>query len=136
MNMFVDTNIFLRYLLDDDLAKTARCLDLFQRAAQGDVRLFTSESVVAEIVYVLSSPNLYRLPHSQIAYQLRPLIEIKGLTVDHKRSLLEAIDLYEETRLDFEDCLIVAHMRRNAIVGVVSYDRHFDRIPDVNRIEP
>ncbi len=32
---FVDTNIFIRYLTNDDPRKAQACFDLFQRAKQG-----------------------------------------------------------------------------------------------------
>ena len=55
---FVDTNVFIRLLARDDPEKTRRCLALLQRAERGEAQLVTSESVVAEVVYVLSSPAL------------------------------------------------------------------------------
>src|SRR5205085_9287735 len=113
-----------------------RCLALLQRAERGEAQLVTSESVVAEVVYVLSSPALYRLPRAEVARLLRPVLEIKGLKVDHKGSILTALDRYETTNLDFEDCLSVEHMRRMRLDTVYSYDRGFDRIADIQRREP
>lgn len=135
MSDFVDTNVFVRFLTNGDPAKAAAALALFQRAERGEVRLVTSESVVAEIVYVLSS-SIYRVPRAEIADALRLLLEQRGVLIEHKHSILSALDLYEQTNLDFEDCISIAHINRLGLGGIYSYDHHFDRIPSVRRLEP
>ncbi len=136
MSEFVDTNVFIRLLTRDDPVKTQRGLALFQRAERGEIQLVTSETVIAEIVYVLSSPTVYRLPRADIARLLRPVLELKGLRIEHKRSVLAALDGYEQTNLDFEDCLSIEHVRRTRPTGIYSYDRGFDRVAAVRRLEP
>jgi predicted nucleic acid-binding protein len=135
MSEFVDTNVFIRFLTNDDPAKTQRCLALFEQAEQGKLHLFTSESVLAEIVYVLSS-RIYSVSHGDIARSLRPLLENRGLTIEHKQTVAEALSIYEESSLDFEDCLSIAHSRRLGLDAIYSYDRDFDRFPSVRRLEP
>ncbi|MGH2557970.1 MAG: PIN domain-containing protein [Thermomicrobiales bacterium] len=136
MSEFVDSNIFIRLITADDPARMARCLDLFKRAERGDIQLVTSESIVGEAIYVLSSPVTYRMDREDIATRLRPILELKGLRIDHKRAILLALDRYEQTRLDFEDCVVVAHTIRMELNGIYSYDRGFDRVSGVQRIEP
>ncbi|MGH7862232.1 MAG: PIN domain-containing protein [Candidatus Dormibacteraceae bacterium] len=135
MSDFVDTSVFVRILTKDDPVKFERCLSLLERAERGETRLVTSESVVAEIVYVLSG-QIYRTARSVIAELLHPMLENRGLTLDHKQSIIEALALYGESSLDFEDCLSVAHTRRLGLGAIYSYDRHFDRIPLMRRVEP
>lgn len=60
----LDTNLTVRYLTRDDEAKAGRCLALLRWAEQGDEDLFLCEAILAEAVYVLSSPGLYHLPVS------------------------------------------------------------------------
>lgn len=136
MSEFADANIVVRLLTGDDPPKAARCLALFQRAQRGEIELVTSESVVAEVVYVLSSPVTYRTPRPQLANALRPVLANPGLRLEHKTSILRALDLYETTTLDFEACLSIEHMRRAQLDGIYNYDRGFDRVPDVRRLEP
>lgn len=135
MSDFVDTSVFVRVLTKDDPVKFERCLSLLERAERGETRLVTSESVVAEIVYVLSG-QVYRTARSVIAELLRPMLENRGLTLDHKQSVIEALAIYGESSLDFEDCLSVAHTHRLGLGAIYSYDGHFDRIPSICRVEP
>jgi predicted nucleic acid-binding protein len=133
---FIDTNIFVRLLTGDDPGKAERCLTLFQRAQRGDVSLITSESVIAEITFVLSSRATYGISRVMVATALRPVLANPGLRVDHKSSIQRALDIWEGSNLDFEDCLSIEHIRRAHLAGIYSYDRDFEGIPDIRRLEP
>lgn len=135
MSHFVDTNVFLRVLINDDALKHDRSLSLFEAAERGEARLTTSETVIAEIIFVLSSRS-YRIAREEISRTVRLLVENRGLTVEHKQSVLDSLDLYAETNLDFEDCLSVGHVRRADLEGIYSYDRDFDRVLVGRRSEP
>lgn len=135
---FLDTNVVVRYLTGDDEAKAADCYRLFQRVQRGEEELLTSETVVSETAYVLSSSRLpYRLTHEEIREHLLPLLALRGIRLPHKRVCLHALDIYADAPfLDFEDALAVAHMAQAGVTEIVSYDRDFDRAPDVQRVEP
>lgn len=134
---FFDANIFVRYLTRDDSAKSAACYALFRQLSVGADTATTSESVVAEVVFVLSSRNLYALAHSDIRARLKPLLSVHGLHLPERKLMLRALDLYAlHPFLDFEDALSVAHMERSGLSEIMSYDRDFDRLSGVRRLEP
>ena len=133
---FVDANILLRYLTRDDPEKAQACLLLFQQAERGEVTLFTTETIIAEIVYVLSSPRLYNLSRPDVRNRLMPLLTLPGLRLPKRSVVLRALELYESHNVDFEDALAVAHMEQMGIDEIISYDRDFDRFPQVTRVEP
>ena len=135
---FLDTNVVLRFLTRDDEAKAADCYRLFQRVQQGEQELLTCESVVSEAAYVLSSSRLsYRLTHEEIRERLLPILTLRGVRLPQKRVCLQALDIYAASPFfDFEDALAVAHMEQAGVTEIVSYDRDFDRVPGVQRVEP
>lgn len=135
---FLDTNVILRYLTNDDEEKARNCYELLQRVQRGEEELFACEAVVAESVYVLSSPRLpYQLTHEEIRVRLLPVLSLRSLRIPDKRVVLRALDIYAAYEfLDFEDALAVAHMEREGAGEIVSYDRDFDRVPSVRRAEP
>jgi uncharacterized protein len=63
---FVDTNIFIRYLTKDNPRKAEACFALFHRAKQGEEALTTSETVIGDVVYVLSAKDLCSPPQEEI----------------------------------------------------------------------
>lgn len=136
MSEFVGSNIFVRFLTGDDPQKYARCVALFQRTQRSEVQLVASESVIAEVTYVLSSRSLYRIPRETVAVALRTLLADPAFRLDHNETVLDALSLWQDSNLDFADCISAGHVRRLELDGVYSYDRDFDRIPSVRRLEP
>jgi len=133
---FVDTNIFLRYLTEKDTDKHRACYALFKRAEGNQVSLTTSESVIAEVVFVLSSRKHYNVSRPQIQRALARLLILPGLKITHQATFLRALDLYVTHPIDFEDCLSVAHMERQQLRKIYSYDQDFDRFARIKRLEP
>ncbi len=135
MSDFVDTNIFVRFLAQDDADRSVRAQELLERAQRGEIQLATSEAMVLETVQVLSSPRLYQMPRPILSTVMQSLLENRGLRLDHKETIIRAFDIYRGTRLDFADCLAIEHARR-LDAAICSFDHGLDRVPGVRRIEP
>ena len=133
---FIDTNIFIRYLARDDPAKTHACQALFQRVNLGEIIVTTSEAIITEVVYVLTSKRLYNMPRDQVRALLYPILTMRGLNLTHRATYLRALDLFTSSNLDYEDTLAIAHMERRNLTELVSYDRGFDKLGIVTRREP
>ena len=59
---FLDTTIIIRYLTQDNLDQAQRALALLQDVEEGKITVTTSEAVIVEAVYMLSSRVTYNLP--------------------------------------------------------------------------
>src|SRR2546429_9238637 len=95
MMTFIDTNIFIRYMANDDKEKASSCFELFQRVKRNEEEVTTSESVLAEVTFVLSSKKLaYQLTHDQIRQRLVPLLTLRGFKLAHKKIYFEALVIY------------------------------------------
>ncbi len=134
---YVDTNIFIRYLVGDDPAKAEACRELFRRLEQAHEVAVSTEATIAEVVYVLSSPRHYAQPRDLIASTLMHLLSFTGLQLENRRQCLRALTLFAEHRsLDFADAIAIAHFETQHLDGIYSYDRGLDRVPGVVRVEP
>ena len=133
---FVDTDVLIRLLTGNDPTKQERARALFEQVQAGQVTLQAPDTVIADAVFVLSSPRLYHLPRSQIQALLTPLLRLSHFKVANRRALLRALELYASSNLDFGDCLIVALMERRSSSLVYSYDMGFDRQTGITRQEP
>lgn len=132
---FVDTNLFIRYLTNDDPAKADKVEKLLDDAAAGKQKLVTTEMVMAEIVWVLESG--YSLKNSDIAPLVRGILATPGLEVINAALVARAVELYETTNIDFIDGYIAAVMEQRGITELYSFDRkHISRIKKVVRLEP
>ncbi len=132
---FVDTNLFIRYLTNDDPAKAGRVESLLKDAAAGKVRLVTAEMVIAEVVWVLESS--YGLKSSDVAPLVRGILATSGLDVLNAPLVARALEHFESRNIDFIDGYIAAVMEKQGITELYSFDRkHVSRIQSITRKEP
>lgn len=133
---FLDANVILRYLTQDNPDHGWRAYALLQKVETGEIAATITEAVLAEVVYVLSSKTLYNVPRAEIQTRLTTLIGLKGLRLRAKGLYVRALDVYATTNLDFVDALLVAHVERTPDAVLVSFDRGYNRIATVTREEP
>jgi predicted nucleic-acid-binding protein len=132
---FVDTNLFIRYLTNDDPAKADRVEKLLEQAAEGGVCLVTSEMVIAEIIWVLESS--YNLTCTAIAPLIRGILATPGLEVINGHLVRRALEFYEAQGIDFVDGYIAALMEKQGIDELYSFNRkHLSRLKQITRKEP
>jgi predicted nucleic acid-binding protein len=134
VNYFLDSNIFLRPIVKDDLQKVKECENLFEKIKKGELKVFTSNLVLAEIVWVCSS--FYEIRKEAILKILKSILKFKNLKIIDKFDTFLAIELFENYNVKFIDALIASNpaIFKKEVV-VVSYDKEFDKI-GVKRIEP
>ncbi len=132
---FVDTNVFIRYLTNDDREKADRVETLLSRAAKGEIRLVTTELVMAEVVWVLESS--YGLKNADIAPMIRAILATPGIEVVNGSLVGKALDHYQSRNIDFVDGYVAALMESRRITDVFSFDRkHMTRIAGLSTREP
>ncbi len=133
---FIDSNISLRYITGDDPRQQQAAADIMGKVMRGEEDAFTTDVHLHETAYILASRTLYGVSHSDIRDRLRPLLLLKGLKMSNKRICLEALDIFAlHGHLDFADSLAVAHIRRQHLDGIFSFDKDFDRVPGMQRHE-
>lgn len=131
---FIDTNIFLRHLTGDDPAKAQACFQLIQDIEQGSITAWTSELVIAELVFVLHKQ--YKLDRTTVRDLLLPLISLPSLKIAHKRMYHRVFELFTDGPLGYNDAYNAALMELNKATEIYSYDAEFDRIEGISRKEP
>jgi predicted nucleic acid-binding protein len=131
---FLDTNIFLRHLLQDDPDHSPRASTFLKRIEEGEVKVRTSDTVIFETVFTLQ--KVYRRPKAAIRDTLLPLLELPGIVLPNKRQYRKVFELYVENNLPFADAYHAVLMRQLKLTEIVSFDTDFDRIEGLTRIQP
>lgn len=134
MRIFVDSNIFLRFLLADHPKQSPACRKLFEMAKKGKITLVTLPIVIAEIAWVLHS--FYKETRKEAARKLKIILLFEGLEVSHGDALIMAGEIFEKKNIDFIDAYIASWLKQEKIKKIYSYDRDYDKIEDIKRIEP
>jgi predicted nucleic acid-binding protein len=109
---------------------------LFEQIEAGALTVAAPVTVIADAVFVLSSPRLYHLPRPIISAALARLVRLSHFRVRNRRIILRALELYASTNLDYSDVFIVASMEQARSTTVYSYDQGFDRLSGITRQEP
>ena len=117
----LDTNIVLRYLLQDDRLQSRRVNDFIDREISEADPGFINLATVLEIVWVLRSA-FQRTP-AQIASHLEHLLAVESFQVQNEQQVFEAAYALKHGIGEFEDALIGA---LNAWLGC-SYTVTFDK---------
>lgn len=133
---YVDTDVIVRLLTGDDPKKQEEAAALFQAVEAGRLTVAAPDTVVADAVFVLSSPRLYHLRRTDVQAVLAPILRLTNFKVENRRALLEALDLYASTPLNFGDAMIIASMKQAGANILYSYDSHFDRVEGIARRRP
>lgn len=131
---FVDSNVFLRFLIKDDEQKFKRCRRFFEDVETGEIKIIISSFILAEIVWVLRS--FYQFQKQEILRALRAIISLKNLRIRDKSDMTMTLELFEQTNAKFIDCLIASDRDLQAKkCTLVSYDEDFDKLK-LKREEP
>lgn len=131
---FLDTNIFLRHLVDDNSEQSQRATAYFQAIEQGLKKAYISDIVIFEIVFTLERG--YKRKKAEIMSSLLPLLELPGIFLPGKRKFREVFGIYVEKNISFADAYHAVMMKKLRLSEIVSFDRDFDRINTLTRIEP
>jgi predicted nucleic acid-binding protein len=127
----VDTNLIVRYLVQDHERHAKAAGKLFDACDRGEVVIVVLPTVLAECVFVLES--FYEHPRGDIVAALGRLIASPGVEIGSVEIHLDALQRYQKTRLHFVDCLIAATSTAEEI-PVATFDEDFRKFSDV-RVE-
>lgn len=131
---FIDTNIFIRFFTDDVPEKADACEKIFKEAVEKGTSIFTTDMVIAEIVWVLES--FYELSKKEVQDKVEKTLNTPNLICPHKNLILGALTLYTEKNIDYIDAYNALILKEKGIKEAYSYDKHYDRIEWLTRLEP
>jgi predicted nucleic-acid-binding protein len=116
----LDTNVLVRFLVEDDAAQTERASNVLQQAIEQDSLCYVSDVVMCEIVWVLETR--YKFKRAEIHQGLENFLRSRQLTFSSMHLLSRALDSYGSGRGDFSDYVIREHARHEGCEAVVTFD--------------
>jgi predicted nucleic-acid-binding protein len=125
----VDTNLIVRFLVQDHEKHARAAVKLFEACDRGELTLVVLPVVLAECVFVLES--FYKHGRADIAKVLAELIGSPGVTVEESELHLDALERYGNSKAHFVDCVIAARAVTSGL-SVASFDQDFKKFADVN----
>jgi predicted nucleic-acid-binding protein len=114
----LDTNVLVRYLVEDDVRQSAQAARFIERAGQP---LFVPQFVICELVSVLSFA--YEVPRREIISLLQQIRRAANLVIESADEVQRAIDAFAAQRGDFADYLIAERAITSGCTAVATFDR-------------
>lgn len=116
----IDTNLIVRYLVNDEPNLYKKARDFFDLVKLGKIKAIIEQTVFTETVFVLA--KIYEIPRDKISYALNGLLEYRGIYNYEKEIILEALSIYKQTNLHIVDCIILAKAKIQNI-DIESFDQ-------------
>jgi predicted nucleic-acid-binding protein len=133
----LDTNVFLRYIAEpktsQDIAFNQLAAVFFERAARGEETFITTEAVIAEVLYVLTSRHLYAFSREDAYDSVTRLLTLSGCRIENPQDVLSALGTWRDTvSISFVEalCLTIARQRR---LDLVTFDTALARAAGTQR---
>jgi predicted nucleic-acid-binding protein len=123
----LDTNVILRYLLQDDSKQTTRANHIVDQVLSDRNPGFISLVTVLEMVWVLRS--LLKQTPIEIATHLEHLLAADSLEVQNGQQVFEAAFVLKRGTGEFEDALIAALNAWAGCPHTLTFDKRALRMP-------
>ena len=130
----IDANVILRYLTNDVPEQAKQVEELFNRVEVGNEDVFLPDIILADIIWILE--KYYKQTREDIREWITAILSLQGLTFSDKKMALNALDIYVAKKIDWSDASVAIQMLQRDITEIYSFDKHFDRIDGIIRIEP
>lgn len=128
----LDTNILVRYLVDDD-AEQAQAARTLLEGLTAERSGFVCREVMVELVWVLQ--RAYRLSRDRIAEVLEELVATEGLQIEAADDVARAAFRYRRGEAGFSDLMIASAAERSGASPLYTFDRKAAQIEGMALLE-
>lgn len=125
--LFLDTNIWVRYLIKDEPKQFAAIKELLASVEKGKYQPYTSSIVLLELSYVLKS--VYRFAFDEVLDALESVITTRGITIIETTDSALALACFKTYKIKFTDCLLSSQIRPDIVL--VTFDEELRKIKEL-----
>jgi len=123
----LDTNILVRYIVQDDTAQLAAAQRLIRKCVVEQLTLFVPITVTLELEWVLRSS--FEFTKEETVGALSDLFSAAELSFESERALEVALDLYRSKTADFADCVHIALAAQAGEQPLWTFDKGAAKVP-------
>lgn len=115
----IDTNVVIRFLTKDHQELSNKGAEIFRKIEKGEIKAKITESVLAEIVYVIM--KIYGKDREYTTNVVKKILALKGIVNRDKTRLKKALNIFANQKVDIVDALLLSH--KNQCLGILSFDK-------------
>jgi predicted nucleic acid-binding protein len=134
--LYIDSNIFVYPVIynPDVISEAQKSKDFLLKIALGKAEAYTATITWDEVAWVVRKVFGFEFSAEESKKFLSfPNLKLLGVK---KSTVFRAQDLVEKYRLTPRDAIHAATALENKITTIVSYDKDFDEMSEIKRIEP
>lgn len=120
----LDTNIIIRFLVNDDKKQSEMVRSLFLKAEKENESFFICNPVILEVLYVLDS--VYEYQRSEILNAFESMLMMKILVFENPDALQHLLNFGRKTKIELED-LLIGIISKNGCETTLTFDRMASR---------
>lgn len=128
--IFIDTNIFVE-ISSRTGEKTIKSAELFKKS---NLSLITTDVVICELEWILRS--FYKVKKDEIINYIRKILTIPNLEISNRDIVEVALDIFSLKSIDWVDAMSIAYCQKESVKKIYTYDKHFNKIKSLTRLEP
>jgi len=120
-----DSNVFLRFLLNDIPEQKKLAEKLLTQAKNKEASLLVPQIVIFEIDFILE--KYYLFSKKEVVERLKSLISTDYIEIESKEAFGEALKIYEKQPISFVDCFLIARARLEE-VELFTFDQKLSKL--------
>lgn len=119
--ILLDTNALVSFLTDRDEVQQQRVARILREAADGQTEVYLHQTVITEMVYVLS--NLYEVELTDVAALMQDMLAMPGLLPIHGLAWSAVLDRWPDPYPDLADACLATVASQNPTMSIATFDR-------------
>ncbi len=128
----LDTNVLVRYVVQDDSGQLAAARRLITACIDQGQALFVPVTVVLELEWVLRSS--FGFGKDEVLNTLSQLFSAAELTFESEQALEVGLQLYRDHTADFADCLHIALAAAAGEPPLWTFDKGAAKVPGAHAL--
>lgn len=123
----VNTNVLVRFLVQDDPVQSAQASELIERGTSNGQSILINRIVLCETIWVLETA--YGFPRNEILDTVEKILQTAEFEIEDKDAAWQALQDSRQYQVDYSDSLIG---RQNKILGcehTATFEKKLRRLP-------
>ena len=117
----LDTNVLVRYLVEEDDPQNRAADRFVEEALNRGESLFVNQIVLCEVAWVLS--RAYNFTRKEVGEALEMILCARQFEIEAKDLVINGLREYRKGKADFADCLIGLKNQAAGCTATVTFDR-------------
>jgi len=118
--IIVDTNIILRYLLQDSEELSSKAIEIIDNN-----EIFIPTEIIVEVSYVLK--KVYNVEKEKIYETINLLLNMEDIKFQNRETIEMAFKIYSEKNFDIVDCMLFSY-NRNEKYDIKTFDKKLNKL--------